>query len=862
MKNITIFVFGVLLSAFSFAQNAHNEQRFDIDSQPLSKALYQFSQYTNMVVLAPADVVKGKTSAAVNGNYTPLQALEIILADSGTDYEVKDKDTLLIRTSAPVEKEIRKNDDSSKTREVLPAKSKLSIIEEITVTATKRIQGLQDTPLSIAALSGQEIERRGLLGMEDYLRPIPGVNQIDRGAGRNAVVIRGITTSPQSENFSSGTTVATYFGETPTTASTGIGAGGMDIKLVDIERVEVLRGPQGTTFGSASLGGTVRVIPAAPELDKFSARIVGNYSNTSGNGGDNNMVQGIFNVPLIEDQLAIRAVAYRYENGGFHENIAGSDPAFRAGLAAFGAPALAAAVDEDDIGNDEYIGGRISLLWQPNDDLKFTLSYLYQDIVQEGRPESEADKFQQTRFQMSPVNRSRGNGSETSDSTIELINGVLEYDLNWASFLASASWIDGSSLFQQGDVIIAGPNSSNGESDFQSFTGEVRLASNFDGPLQFLGGFFYEDIDEQFDNSIYWLGSTASLPGFLGTDPLFLIFREERDTEQLAFFGELSYNLTERLTVAFGWRAFHFNKSDQTDSIGAIFGTPPGGPGVIENLGTNDTDNNFKFHVSYKPNDETLLYALYSEGFRLGRPTSGVPIATCDVDNDGIVDGSNVPVDATRNIESDLLENIEVGGKFTMLDGRLIVNADIYHIDWTGLPIRTRAAAGGCPTVFTANVGEASSFGIEFQTNYYITEGLRLDFGGSYLDAELTEDAPQLNAVDGDRLPGAPKINGNAAIQYDFELSGNPAFIRADAFYTGSFFGNLTQDPLTKAGGYVKLDARAGISWRDFDIELYVRNLTNEDDYTWRALGGGGGPDFGYRLRPRTVGVQLAYNFQ
>ena len=151
-------------------------------------------------------------------------------------------------------------------------------LSEIVVTATRRAENIQDVPLSIAAVTADDIAQRNFVSEEDYLRTIPGVNQVDE-VGSSAIIIRGVETSPSFQNFASGPTVATYFGETSTTASAGLtGGSNVDIKLVDIDRVEVLRGPQGTTFGSSSLGGAVRIIPAAPKLDEFGGEVAANYS--------------------------------------------------------------------------------------------------------------------------------------------------------------------------------------------------------------------------------------------------------------------------------------------------------------------------------------------------------------------------------------------------------------------------------------------------------------------------------------------------------------------------------------------------------------------------------------------------------
>ena len=200
------------------------------------------------------------------------------------------------------------------------------ILEEVIVTATKRETSLQETAMSISAIGGEAIDKRNLVGMEDYLPFIAGVSMQDRGAGQNDIVIRGISVGNQGE---SNPATGVYFGETPVTGlnstTGGEGGGSADIKMVDIERVEVLRGPQGTLYGAGSMGGTVRIIPNKPELSAFGGKIAAGYSQTGEEGGDNTMAQAVVNVPIIEDELALRAVAYQFDNDGFIDNIAGSE---------------------------------------------------------------------------------------------------------------------------------------------------------------------------------------------------------------------------------------------------------------------------------------------------------------------------------------------------------------------------------------------------------------------------------------------------------------------------------------------------------------------------------------------------------
>jgi outer membrane receptor protein involved in Fe transport len=277
-------------------------------------------------------------------------------------------------------------------------------------------------------------------------------------------------------------------------------------------------------------------------------------------------------------------------------------------------------------------------------------------------------------------------------------------------------------------------------------------------------------------------------------------------------------------------------------------------------LESKDNGSKFKANLSYKPDEDLLLYASWAQGFRLGRPTVGVPVATCDTNGDGLIDGTNVSVDSTRKVNSDSLNNYEIGAKSTLLNRRMIVDAAIYHIDWKGLPIATAAPGSSAVCGYTANAGAATSNGIELQVSLLILEGLRADLGGSYTRAELSKDAPEQGWPKGARLPGSPRASANLAVQYDFGLLGRKAFVRADSLYTGKFYGDLLQTPNTAAGDYAKVDAEAGVAFGDVDMKLFVHNLTNQDAFTWRGTYDRGDA-YGYRLRPRTVGVQLDYRF-
>lgn len=852
-------------SAVAVAQDVHAKQlMLSIEAQPMVDALNEWSQQTGLQIIVPQEVISPLIARELKGSYTAQTSLSYLFAGTGLTYEFVNARTVVVREQPrPSLKMAAMQVDAPPAPEVKRERSELprnqQDLEVVIVTAQKRgDERVQDVPMSIAVITGKDIDRRGLIGMEDYLRAIPGVNQIDVGAGGGAIVIRGIATSPQFENLDSGATVATYLGETPITGIGGPLRSGVDVRPVDIERIEVLRGPQGTAYGSASLGGTMRYIPALPNLNEFSTKVAASYSETSGTGGDNSMMQGVVNVPVIAGELALRAVGYRYDESGFYKNVAGFDPVTMGVAERFGVADYVRGFTQNDAGRMLSTGGRLAALWQATDDLRVSLTYVGQTIEQDGAPSATLGKYEHAFIPVDPRGRERGEVGPISDAKMDLFSAVIDYDLGWGDVTSAFSWIDANNVSNTTAVDPFPYSTTYRPMDFKTFTSETRVISQLDGRFQFLAGFFYEDVEDGYLQTVYWPG--APLPSPVVTDPM-LRSGVQRDLRQRAIFGELSYELTGQLTATVGGRFFDYKK-DLTTLLEGGFANVPLGAGVPTRLGGDESDSSFKANLTYKPSEDSMAYVSWSEGFRLGRPTAGVPAFTCDPNNDGVVDGTNITLESTRTIKSDFLESYELGGKLALFERRMTIEASVYHIKWDGLPILSTIVCANAPRTYTANLGSAESNGMELQASLLVVNGLRLDMGVGYTKAELAGDAPALGARKGARLPGSPEYNANLALEYDFELAGHRAFVRADTFYTGDFYGSLTVTPGSQpAGDYFKADARAGISIRDLSVELFVRNLTNEDAFTWRGLTTPTEPYPGYLLRPRTVGVQLGYSF-
>lgn len=869
----------VLLAVSALADEGrlNREIDFTIPPQQLDAALLELGRQANLQLMFSAREFRAIATPGLHGRMPIGKALELLLRDTGLTYQMIGDATVTVKPvaqgpTATHEPSSHFASDAIRIAQVAPDAGARDAVangdrersdagspgklEEIVVSAQKREERLQDVPISIAVITNQEIERRGFIGMEDYLRSVPGVNQIDNGPLSNSIVIRGLTTGPMFENSGSGPTVATYFDESPITATLGYGSGGgVDIRPVDVERIEILRGPQGTAYGSASLGGTVRIIPAKPKLGAFGAKLSASYADTSGFGSDNSTIQGVVNIPLVRDTFALRAVAYRFDQSGYYRNVAGMDPAAIAKARDFGLGDYTTGFVQNDVGRMRSTGGRLAAHWKPTENLDISATFLTQKIEQDGSPYATNGGYEQSNLPVSPQGRERNELGDVNDSDLDLFSVVLNYDLGWGLLTSTASWANSGSVWAS-DISRFYPHalSSTGPSNVRAVSAETRIATRLDGRIQFLGGLYYENIDDDFVQHTDWAGTPANNP--FTTNPSFY-FEESTNLEQRALFAEVSYELLDNLTATLGGRYFKYEKDERNLTEGGSAGVLLG-EGVPQVLSSAEGNSSYKASLSYKPQEETLLYVSWAEGFRLGRPAAGLPSATCDPNGDGLIDGSDVSIASTRRINSDFLENYELGAKFSALDRRLIVEAAIYHIEWDGLPIRT--VADSCNLAYTANVGAATSDGAEFQTTFFATSALRFVLGGSYNDAQLSENAPDLftPAFKGDRLPGAPQFNGNAAVQYDFTVAGRGAFVRADSFYTGKFFRDLGEGPPdTRAGDYIKVDARIGVNIDRLNVELFANNLTNRTDFTWHGYGGAA-----YRLRPRTIGVQLGYTFE
>ena len=691
--------------------------------------------------------------------------------------------------------------------------------DTVIVTATRRAERLTDVPLAIQAVSGDELEKLGAVNFSDYGRNLAGVSFIDAGAGRTQIFIRGVTPGADIGQGAEAT-VGVYLDEVPISEA----AAQPDLKLFDIDRIEVLRGPQGTVYGSGSLGGTLRVLPRMPEFDEASGAIQLTGSGTE-NGGANGEVSGWVNLPL-SDKAALRIVGYGVKNSGFLDD----------GYSGLGSSA------EDNINDEESYGARAALRVQPTDQLDIVLTGIYQKS-EFGAFEQVTDEFPDLVIQQS--------SDQPFEDEIAIANLKIDYDLGFATLTSATSFFDRSRFFQNdidfftealGIPRVVSPLLYEGK----TWSQEIRLASNGDGPFSWLVGGFYLDRSDDFLQTINPLGAPAP------TDPAANLFFLDRDSDiqQFAGFVELGYDLTDRLNVTAGVRVSDIERTNVTINDGLLVQAMLSGE-------FSETPTTPKVNVSYELSDTALVYVQAAQGFRIGGVNPGLP--PCDP-------AAGCAIDVGATYDSDSLWNYEAGAKFQALNDALTVAAAVFYIDWKDIQLNVSRGDGFDGFL---NAGDATSKGVEFEMTYVASEYLTLGGQVTYTDASLDDVPPSLAgfALPDQRIPVTPKWSSAVNFELVQPVFGDSnGFVRGDLQYVGGRQSSLGPAP-SDLVSYVLLGLRAGLEHGPYSFAVFVDNLTDERAELDRTAVVGlrqGAPLSLERTtinRPRTFGVTIGRQF-
>jgi outer membrane receptor protein involved in Fe transport len=852
-------------------------------------------------------------------------------------------------------------------------------IETIEVTATKRSESIQDIPVSVTALNGEALENLGVDNFQDYVEFLPNVVFQGTGPGQNEIYIRGAATSQTGIAVSSvqalQPSVAFYLDEQPVSMQ----GRNLDVFATDMERVEVLPGPQGTLFGASSQSGTVRLITKKPDHTGFSAGVDTNMAFTKG-GEMSNTVEAFMNFVLTDD-LALRVAAYNENQGGWIDNIR-NDPANGGYIGSAvvidrisGGPLDDPAntpVDspnndrlvEDDFNDASYAGARFGLSYIINDDWKLLVQHTQQTLETEGVfsydpnlegesstnrfiPEDNDDEFGLTtwtlegRLEKLDLVYTGGYLNRQIDSTIDYTgytNGGLFAAYYSCNHYEAATLADGQKCLD--------PTKFYKEStDTTRLTHELRMNTSTDNPWRVTAGIFY-DSQELETVGKFNIGNT-DLPFFsdlqrttVGTEginsnggpfesEISFVNDVTHIIDQIALFGQFEYDLTDSVTATLGARWYEiedtFRGSTTTvdvtrrirafgtldpDELTAVGEDPALIQEAIQNgqLEVDLLDNDgvltvddviLKASVDWKVNDDVLLFATYSEGFR--PPVTNRVGGGQATNQNGAFEGFRIPVYSL----TDTLDNYEVGMKGDFFDGILRVNATAYYSEITDLQTSRFDPTNISFLVFTDNVGDAEITGLDADVTWLATDNLIIDASISILDTELTRINDELQGIApgvGSELPYSADFSGNIRARYYYDLpEGLTGYINGSISYTGDRLASMKMDAYVledttqlvygngsglkiqqeaalyegvtytdsngqafRGGRYVQesyaiANLAFGVSSDAWKAEIYIDNITDESAILYID-----NQQFTPKVvtnRPRTIGLRLSYDF-
>lgn len=774
------------IAALSWAGSAWAQVRsFDVPAGAAVKAIPEFARQAGIQIVAPAGRLTDVVTPELKGEMDVREALRQLIAGTGLEVASDNGEMVVLRLGT--------QEQSGNTEVALS-------VEEVIVTATRRSERLQDVPLSISALGETQLSAMGADGFLGFYRTVPGLTFNQGDTGRGSFVIRGVNAG-EGDNQAP---VAVYIDEFPTDDSRGARAL-TDLSLFDVERVEVLRGPQGTLFGSGALGGAVRVITNKPDPTRFSVATEGDYSTFSG-GDDSYAVKGMLNVPLVENKFAVRAVGHYRDDGGYVDNLA---------------------TGKKDVNGSMSQGGRIAAKLFATDALALTATVVYQ----------EADVGESAGLNAVIDGRRVRNNTQPSsfNSKVTTYNLVVDYDLGMAQLMSSTTFGHKETDLRQGfeDGLFGLPLISSGPDTSDNLAQELRLTSTGDGRASWVAGAFY--FKRKRDAvSLFTAPGAGEIFG-VPSDVLIDADLHMRDTEK-ALYGELSYQLTDHWKVTSGLRWFENDAEYHDVQQGLMI------DGIIESglLRTTESEVTPKFVLSYQPSLNRMMYVSAAKGYRIG--------------------GTNIPNSADSAVPAayapDSLWNYEIGAKTTWLDNRLALNVALYYIDWKDIQIERTSLVNEIG--YQDNGGAAHSQGLEIEASVRPLTGLTLSTALSWNSARSDETVPGTNILDGDRLPDARDFTGSVSIEYTRPVTAALAFFtRADYQYVGDAYADFSNALSPVQDSYSLVNLRVGVQWSEWTATLYADNLLNDDHVAHINDTGA----LAYLVRPRSIGLNLRAEF-
>ncbi len=831
MKNSCAFVLAVVAGigcGLCYADGAAMRFKLNIEPQPLGSALMAFGEQSGVQVLMKIEdgAVERARAPRLVGEFTAQGALDRLLRDSGLRYEFVNDRTVRVSiaeesVAAPRMQEWRvaqsppaaqgaqqaTNDPSSQGREGSAE------ISEIIVTAQKRAERLIDVPQSVTVLLADDLTRTGALQFRDFANSVPGLTFSTAGAGFTQISLRGVTAG-----LDVGPTVRVYVDEVPYGAS---GASAftrgerlaLDVGLFDMDRIEVLKGPQGTLYGASSMGGVVKYVTRRPDSSSFGINAQTGMSSTQ-DGGIGYNGAATLNAPIAAGKAAVRVSGFYAHDGGFIDNVARA---------------------REDIDRSDVYGGRFDLLLTPSDALDVRITGFAQDVSRDGMGTVD---FSRTGVPLFGERIQSRVFDEPFDQRFRLVSATLTYKLSGASLTSVSSYQTvRSEIFYDLSALATayGPFSAMGFPErltTDKFTQEVRLAGERRGPFEWLfGGFYTREHSKR--TRLLQPRDLAGQP--VPTTTFTSLSITPTRYEEYSAFGDLTWYLTSSFDVTGGVRYARNRQTAEQNGFGSFITPFPESPSK-ESVAT------YLANMRYRFNDRATAYVRYATGYRPGGPnfilldpTTGLPASP-------------------PTFEADRLKSTEIGLKSETADRRFGIDLAAYNIDWANMQaFDLRSQFGGL-----TNVHGATLRGAELALTVRPVSALTMTGAFTYQDAKLSAAAPSLQAADGERLPNVPRETAALNADYVFGEQGLRPTIGATVRYMGERRSNFGPRGFSLPE-YTTVDLRAGLTIGSVNAQLFVRNLLDESGFLSTYYFSGLAQTA--ILQPRTVGILATTHF-
>ncbi len=736
---------------------------------------------------------------------------------------------------------------------------------EIVVTAQKRSERLQDIPQSVSVVTGESIERSGARDFHDILLSIPGVSYSGSEPGQSLYNIRGISTSAANP------TVGIYLDDISLVNISSGFAGGADPILLDMARVEVLKGPQGTLYGGSAMGGAIKYVTNQPALDRFSASVEGGTAYTDYGGVSYDGISMV-NLPLIPDVLALRlAMSYRLDSG-YLDNVPNGQLLDYANSTTAPPAPLTPTVrfaggtySGSDINDRSTTAVRLSAKWMPDPSLSFVPSATIQRS-----DKANPDFF----FTNLPAFESSYRFGQPTRDDLGIYDLTVTKSFLGMAFTSLTGYVDRTveldrdySLYIGGLVPTLFPDNSYNVANTatRTFSQEFRIASNEpSSALKWTLGIYYSRQRDELYQAVDTVGAGEQLG--TGTDITYVGDLVTYTTQKAAF-GDLTYTVVPKLDVSVGLRWYDINEIIN----GSYDGVLNGGAATIDNATSTNVGFTPKASVTYRVLDNHMVYGIASKGFRPGGPNrydTDSPLCEPDFKRLGITR-------APSTYGPDNLWTYEVGSKNEFTDAHMVVNGAIYYTDWK--KIQQNVNLPSCGFNFTGNVGAATVRGAELSIESAVGGGVTLGETASYVDTRITQTDPGVSAQVGQEVLDAPKWTGSVYGDYEFlRRAGWVATAHADYQYHGLNYrsfdstasvnypngvtGTVT-DPTQIQHAYHVINTTLRFTHGDWQYQLYCDNLANAAPYLDYYRGVSQGFSGADTIRPRTIGVSLKTTF-